>query len=492
MTCDYRLDDLGWYQFERLCQTLLRAAHGAALEAWGGTKDGGKDAYCPKRLNYPDPNTTADGPFLFQAKFVANANATGSNPGPALLKAVKAESQRIVERIDQALWCQPRFYTLMTNVPLSEGLRDNVEKLLGSVMPNVEILQVGAADLAAMLDREPQVRLSYPQVLGLRDLEALLKQAAAADVINRSTLTLQSAARLAQAFVPTKAYIDTINLLSAGGFAVLTGPPEMGKTATARIIALARYTAGWEAYECRHPDDLFKVYRKDTRQIFIADDAFGSTEYRPDIAEEWAAVLDRIIDSADYRHWTIWTSRPAPLKEGLRQLHLQGSAKSFPKPAEVQVDASRLSIPEKAQMLYRHARSANLPKEATAFIRSRAAFIVHSHHFTPLRIERFVSEDVPRIMAAPPAQRSGLIAEAVETGMQTPTQAMRTSYEALDEELQAVLIGMLNHPGKDVALDVLGAEAERFLGKPLSRSITTATNLLDEHFIRSHKARRLA
>lgn len=76
--------------------------------------------------------------------------------------------------------------------------------------------------------------------------------------------------------------------------------------------------------------------------------------------------------------------------------------------------------------------------------------------------------------------------------MQTPTQAMRTSYEALDEELQAVLIGMLNHPGNDVSLDALGVEAERFLGRPLSRSIVTATNLLDEHFVRSHQARRLA
>lgn len=492
MTCDYRLDDLGWYQFERLCQALLRSGHGAVLEAWGGTKDGGKDAYAPGRLTYPDPKISTAGPFLFQAKFVAEANATGSNPGPALLKAVKAEARRILDRIDQGTWCHPRYFTLMTNVPLSEPLRGQVKQALQSIMPDTEILQHGAADIAAMLDRQPQVRLSYPQILGLRDLEALLKQSAAADVINRSTLTLESAARLAQVFVPTGAYAQAISLLSAGGFAVLTGPPEMGKTATARIIALARYTAGWEAYECRGPDDLFKVYRRDASQIFVADDAFGSTEYRPDIAEEWAAVLDRIIDSADYRHAVIWTSRPAPLKEGLRQLHLQGSARTFPKPAEVQVDASRLSIAEKAQMLYRHTKAANLPKEATAVIRSRAVSIVYSEHFTPLRIERFVREDFPRIMAAPSGKRSALIEEAIETGMQTPTQAMRTSYEALDEELQAVLIGMLNHPGNDVSLDALGVEAERFLGRPLSRSIVTATNLLDEHFVRSHQARRLA
>ena len=32
----YRLDDLGWFQFEWLCQALLKAMYGAPLEAWGG------------------------------------------------------------------------------------------------------------------------------------------------------------------------------------------------------------------------------------------------------------------------------------------------------------------------------------------------------------------------------------------------------------------------------------------------------------------------
>jgi hypothetical protein len=42
---DYRLDDLGWYEFERLCQALLKAAYGTAIEAWGGSGDLGRDAY---------------------------------------------------------------------------------------------------------------------------------------------------------------------------------------------------------------------------------------------------------------------------------------------------------------------------------------------------------------------------------------------------------------------------------------------------------------
>ena len=40
----------------------------------------------------------------------------------------------------------------------------------------------------------------------------------------------------------------------------------------------------------------------DRPQVFIADDAFGSTEYQPDAAERWAVDLDRILRALDANH----------------------------------------------------------------------------------------------------------------------------------------------------------------------------------------------
>ena len=34
---------------------------------------------------------------------------------------------------------------------------------------------------------------------------------------------------------------------------------------------------------------------RDRPQVFVADDAFGSTEYRPDAAERWARELGRML-----------------------------------------------------------------------------------------------------------------------------------------------------------------------------------------------------
>lgn len=69
----YRLDDLGWFQFEWLIQALSKTDLGVGIESWGGTADFGRDAYFSGSLNYPANHITISGTFLFQAKFVQDA-----------------------------------------------------------------------------------------------------------------------------------------------------------------------------------------------------------------------------------------------------------------------------------------------------------------------------------------------------------------------------------------------------------------------------------
>ena len=74
------MDDLGWQQFEELVQTVLKIEFGFAVEAWGGTHDGGRDAYHPGPLPFLDKSSRQIGPFIFQCKFVEGANASGARP----------------------------------------------------------------------------------------------------------------------------------------------------------------------------------------------------------------------------------------------------------------------------------------------------------------------------------------------------------------------------------------------------------------------------
>jgi hypothetical protein len=489
MSIDYRLDELGWYQFERMCQALLRAKYGAALEAWGGGSDFGRDAYSAGPLNYPDSQKTNEGPFIFQVKFVSGANMAGAKFYDPMRSAVRAEMVRISERRASRKWLEPRFYTLMTNAPLSAAHREQLTKLAINTLPDAHVILHGATDIAASLDDSPSLRMSYPQILGLRDLRQLLKAVVSADVVNRSAISIDLMSRLASVFVATEAYNRTLDILDEFGFAVLTGPPEMGKTATAWMIALARLTSGWEAYDCRGPSEVFKVYDADHRQLFVADDAFGSTEYRPEIASEWAAQLDRVIGLCGPKHWVIWTSRPGPLKIGLERLNLLGATASFPDPMKVQVDASKLSIAEKAQILYRHAKAAKLPREAIELVKDNATAIVESRHFTPLRIKRLIADQIADVITSTaPAGRAERLRKLAQEALQQPSSAMRTSFNVLSEEAKTLLIAMLNGSNRRLTFAELDDLRSSLVGGSSAESIEVTAGFIDDHFIRVSQA----
>jgi len=477
----YRLDDLGWFQFEWLCQSLLKAKLGLSVEAWGGHSDLGRDAYAQGpfslRKDFLDP-----GPFVFQCKFVSGANAAGADSAAALASAVNKEMNEVSRRLETKVIPEPAHYVLLTNAPMTASLRSAIKSRIDKTVPNSNVVLWGAEDLCAMPDDAPNIRVAFPQILGLRDLTELLASVVSKPILERSTLALDRAAELAEIFVPTKAYNRALETLSEHNFVVLTGPPEMGKTTIARMIGLAQLGQGWESYECRKPDDLLGVRRADAPQIFIADDAFGTTEYRPDIAQAWGDDLDAILRQLDRRHWLVWTSRPAPLKFALQRIHLQGCAEKFPAPAEVLVDASKLDPNEKALMLYRHAKKAGLEAAAKDIVKKNASVIIGNPHFTPERARRFVRDSLPKLIGL--TADSDAVKRAIIREVEEPTTSMKKSFEALAPEHQLLLIAMLDAGSGFLDADRL-ADAYRRIG-----GTAEPQRLSDEltgHFLRTSR-----
>jgi hypothetical protein len=351
------------------------------------------------------------------------------------------------------------------------------------VLTNVEAevddaVVVGPSRLSRVLDERAELRLRVPSVLGIRDLRDLV----AAEVATRSTADVGAAMNLARVFVPTEAYAGALDVLAAHHFAVLTGPPEMGKTAIARTIALAQLTYGWEVHECIRPEQLWRAFARDRRQVFVADDAFGSTEYRPEAAERWALELDRVLRAMDERHWLIWTSRPAPLKAGLRRVHREHGVERFPRPAEVQVDAAALGVDEKVLILFRHSKAARLPLPAVRIVRAHGWDIVSHPHFTPERIRRFVSERLPGFAGDDaPADE---VAAAVATEIREPTTAMAASFAALAPEHQAVLVALLDAPPEPVPERALVAAVRRHSDTGFPKTPGELVDRLTDHFVR--------
>ena len=458
----YEFRELGSLEFKRLCVELLAVEAGFASVEWREHSFGqAVMSDSPVVLGERGPVRT---PTLVVTAWVGDRHLKSR-------RRLRAPS-----RAARGAWPAAKIQSVLvlTNANADQIRPDDA----------VETTILGASELTTLVRGSPRLRLRVPSVLGACKLDELVD----ADVRQRSTCDSLAAAELARVFVPTRAYSETLKALERYHFAFLTGPPEMGKTATARMVGLAKLTAGWEMHECIRPADLWHRYARNRRQVFVADDAFGSTEYRPEAAERWALDLDRILRSMDESHWLLWTSRPTPLKAALRRIHREHGVERFPAPAQVQVDAASLEIAEKALILYRHGRAARLPSAAVNLVREHGWQIVSHHHFTPERIRRLVGSRLQ--VEAKGASDSTEITAMVDAQIREPTPGMAASFGALAPEHRAVLVAMLDVPPGPVAERELMSSVRRHLHEVQARAPAELLDRLTDHFLRVvHPAR---
>jgi uncharacterized protein YoaH (UPF0181 family) len=444
---DFRLDELGTLQFQRLCVELLRLDPDPAESyPWG------LSLRLPEGVDSPGAGRL-DGPALVLVAWI--------RPGASAV-------ERLRDLVADALaWTEARSVLLVTNLANAPA----------ALPPGLAAAALGPAELWQLYAAAPAVRFRVPSALGVADLDALVP----AEAAQRSTADVEAALELARVFVPTRAYLESLRVLERHRFAVLTGPPEMGKTAIARVIGLAALTDGWEVHECIRPDELWRLFARDRRQVFVADDAFGSTEYRPDAADRWAVELDAILRAMDERHWLLWTSRPAPLKAGLRRIHREHGVERFPQPAEIGVDTALLDASEKALVLFRHAKAAELGHRATELVRAEGWSIVSHPHFTPERIRRFVAGRLRELASGSSSTDvTALVAEEIRE----PTAAMAASYRALAPDHRAVLLAVLDAPPGPVSERDFAASVRRHSPAGLPRPPAEIVDRLADHFLR--------
>jgi hypothetical protein len=464
----YRLDELGWLQFDRLCALMLEADAGLGDVAWRGQSDSLRVARVERDVVLPRQATALRGPVTVVGLWVRDDRAPG-------LRLVEL-GRRLTELSSEAGAGFEDSLLVLTNLDGGDAIG-----ALGreSFLAAKRLVVLGAGEISQSLDRHPGLRAAMPSVLGLRDLDPLIDR----EVLARSSLDVGRAQQLARVFWPTRAYERARSVLGRHRFVVLTGPPEMGKTAIAQMLALAQLTCRWEAHECNDPEQVWRVFDSERRQLFVADDAFGSTEYRPDAAERWARGLGRLLGMLDSQHWLIWTSRPAPLKAGLRRVQRERGLERFPAPGEVLVDASDLDLAEKTLILFRHAKNHGVSGSACELVRSAGLSIVEHPHFTPERIRRLVAERLALLGRLRAEGQSGVL-RLVERELATPTDAMRISFRALGPEHRQLLISLLDAPAGLIDERELAATVRRHHDGGLSRPPGELIDRLTDHFLR--------
>jgi hypothetical protein len=276
----YRLDDLGAYQFEKLAQSALKVRAGLSVESWGNRGDWGRDSYTPSPLRFPDPKVQTIGPFIFQTKFVEGANSAGAKPHNALISSASKEVNRISDRMRKGTWKMATHFTFVTNSLIGAGAREQIRTMFADAVPSATVVVWSGDDVCDILDHAPTVARAFPQLLSIRDLDELIGRVLNKESRERSETALQIASELVPVFAPTSSYERAWRVLRRHHFAVLEGPPEVGKSAIAWMIGMTQAARGWEIVVCQTPETFFQMVGTSKPQLFIADDAFGRTGSR--------------------------------------------------------------------------------------------------------------------------------------------------------------------------------------------------------------------
>jgi len=316
---------------------------------------------------------------------------------------------------------------------------------------------IDGREVCEFLDIYPQIRRSFPQLIGLADLDKIINK----DLYERSMAFVSDIQPKLATFLATGQYFTALGVLSKNHFAVLDGPPETGKTFIGAALSLAYASDGFEIYDIKEPNDIFKIFDATTKQVFFADDAIGSITFEPSLGNDWSRQLVSILNKLDKKHKLIWTARRYILQEAMERTKLTELIDNFPGIHEVLVSVGDLTLMEKALILYNHVKHAKVSPAARNIIKDKASFISNHPNYTPERIRQLACFLLPQIEGNYTKPLSITWSLQIDNFLKDPSDRFRRVYnEAIGHSEKMMLMTLLDL-GKKVSREELEREYER-------------------------------
>lgn len=364
----YDLHLLGWYEFQKLCLTIVKEILGQTVMTFLDNNDAGKDgAFSGTWKQKDDEDLT--GNFVIQCKFT---NKLDKN----LILADLNDEFAKIERLVQENRCD--CYVLMTNAGISGQFAIKFGKNLLAL--GVKTWRVFGKDwICDQIHESNRLRMLVPRIYGLGDLGQILDERA----YSQARQLLLSMRDDLSKIVVTTAYYNAAKALNDHGFVLLIGEPAAGKTTIASLLAMAAVDQ-WKLFTLKldTPELVIKHWNSEApTQFFWIDDAFGVTQYESALVNNWNHILPQVramlkqgikivMTSRDY----IYTRARNDLKEGAFPLFNE---------SQVVIDLHQLTILEKEQILYNHLKLGRQSKRFLTDIKPFLNDIANNSRFIP-------------------------------------------------------------------------------------------------------------
>lgn len=249
MSETYDFGRLSPIEFEAFCVDLLGSEFNCRFESFAPGPDFGIDG----RYSSGTSNT------ILQAKHYKNG---GINK---LIASARKESPKIA-------LLKPDKYILATSVRLTPNQKDNVIDALA--YPKIATSDIyGLTEINALLQSHPDVERRNIKLwlTSTAVLEGLLNN----DIGIFTEATITSIAKKLEVFVANPSLTIAAKILEERHSLIISGPPGVGKTTLAQVLAAEYSDQDWQLISITDIDQAYKSYKGGKKQVFFFDDFLG-------------------------------------------------------------------------------------------------------------------------------------------------------------------------------------------------------------------------
>jgi energy-coupling factor transporter ATP-binding protein EcfA2 len=335
----YDFANLSPADFEDLVRELIGQELKIRFEAFSAGPDGGMDGR----------HSAGTKATILQSKHYAGSTF-------AKLKSALKRERPSIDRIRP----KAKRYVLATSRPLTPANKAILAKIIGKALKNEGDI-FGPGDLNALLRKFPDVEKANIKLWlsGTAVLERIVHSAAYAfTAMSRAEIEAK-----VKVYAQNPSFKEARDRLEGNHVVIISGPPGVGKTTLAEVLAYAYIGEEWEFVAIRSLDDGLAAIVDTKKQVFFFDDFLGKvaldTRALATRDSDLARFIKRIRNSPNARF--ILTTR-APIFEEARRVseHLADPRLDIVKYVlDVGIYTRRI----RARILYNHLFVAGTPRQ---------------------------------------------------------------------------------------------------------------------------------